>query len=92
MKSSRQNAGCGGHPRGDFAPRPLILSRRIARDGAAICECNNFDFDLRAFWQGGNLHSGTGWRLATEIRTVDLVYDLEIAEIGQENCRLQDVG
>src|SRR5580700_6895850 len=61
------------------------------RAGAAIIsESDDFDFDARSFGQTGYLHGRTRRRLLFKIRAVNFVYGLEIGEIHQEDCCLDD--
>src|SRR3989442_7315557 len=63
----------------------------MAGGRAAIRACNHFDLHSGAFRQRRNLHSRASRRLVVEVGTVDFVYDLEIAEVSEEDRRFRNV-
>ena len=52
---------------------------------AVTSDGDDFDLDVRSFGQRGNLNSRTRRRLVPEIRPVNFIHGLEIAEVRQEN-------
>ena len=58
---------------------------------AVVSDSDDFDFDARSFGQTGDLHGRTRRRLLFKIRAVNFVHGLEIGEIHEEDCGLDDV-
>src|SRR4029077_14935110 len=71
------------------------LAGRIGSDFAgqsvAVSHGDDFDFDVRSLWQRRDLYRGTRRRFFFEIRTVNFVHGLKIAQVSEENRGLHDI-
>src|SRR5215471_17984095 len=81
-----------GYARARALPGKGILSGSIIGGLVGFGRGGNYlDFHIGSSWQRGNLNGGTGRRIFFEIRAVDLVYRLKVAEVGEENGCLNDM-
>jgi hypothetical protein len=71
---------------GTILPRCIICSLVGLR-----CAGNYLDFHIGSSRQRGNLDGGTGGGILFEIRPVYFVYRLKVAEVCEENRRLDDM-
>src|SRR4029077_14403163 len=63
----------------------------FAGQSVAVSHGDDFDFDVRSLWQRRDLYRGTGRRFFFEIRTVNLVHCLKIAQVSEEDRSLHNV-